>query len=99
MSKVWKGKGCEMNITEERFREMMEDDTIKTKFPKGDNALIGLNIIAKYLPKSGVESAEHDIIYSASVEKLVNAGITEEDTRKLKELDWMIQYDALACFV
>ena len=37
-------------ITKERFIEIMTDDNIKTVFPEGDNALMGLNIIKKYLP-------------------------------------------------
>ena len=88
-------------MTEERFREIMNDDDSKTNFPKEDNALIGLNIIAKYLPLSGVEGANHDVIYACDVEEIVKAGITEKDALYLREINWMIDEDCdcLACFV
>lgn len=89
-----------MNI--EEFRLIMTNDNIKTKFPEGrDNALVGLNIITKYCPKSGIDGAGHDIIYSVDVDEIVQAGITKEDTIKLKEINWMIDEDGdcLACYV
>jgi len=87
-------------ITIEQFETIMNDESVESKFPEGDNALVGLNIIAKYLPRKGIEGAEHDIIYSVDVEEIVEAGITEEDTRRLKELNWMIEEETcLACFV
>lgn len=88
-------------MTEKRFREIMEDEDSKTVFPKEDNALMGLKIIEKYLPLSGVEGANHDVIYACDVEDIVNAGITEEDTLTLRRINWMIDEDCdcLACFV
>ena len=84
----------------EEFQKIMDDDTIETIFPKNkDNALMGLKIIEKYLPESGIEGAGHDIIYSVDVDKLIEAGITEEDAKKLKEINWMIQDDYLACYI
>ena len=85
----------------EEFKKIMDDDTVSPNFPKEDNALIGLNIIAKYLPYSGVQAAEHDIIYACDVEELVNAGLTEEDARRLRDINWMIDDDSdcLACYV
>jgi len=85
-------------MTREQFDDIMNSD-ISTQFPEGDNAIAGLQIIIKYLPKSGIEGADHDIIYSCDVEELVEAGITEEDTRQLREWNWMIQDGYLACFV
>lgn len=84
-----------------RFEEIMKDSTIGIIFREGDKdqTLIGLNIIAKYLPESGIEGADHDIIYSVDCINLVEAGITEEDTIKLREMNWMIKDDYLACYV
>lgn len=88
-------------ITKERFVEIMKDDDSKTVFPEIDNALMGLNIIAKYIPTAGVSGAEHDVIYSVSVEDIINAGITEKDALTLRRINWMIDedWDSLACFV
>lgn len=88
-------------MTEERFREIMNDDDIKTEFPIEDNALAGLNIIAKYLPLEGICGADHDVIYSVDVDEIVNAGITEEDALTLRIINWHIDEDCdcLACFV
>ena len=87
-------------ITEERFLEIMNDESTQTNFPEGDNALMGLNIIAKYLPNKGIEGADHDVIYSVDIDEIVNAGITEEDTKKLKEINWGIEDGSyLSCFV
>lgn len=89
-------------LTEERFTEIMKDEEIKTVFPENkDNALCGLNLIAKYIPNRGVEGAGHDIIYSVDIDEIVEAGITEEDAIQLRTWNWMIDDDAccLACFV
>ena len=87
-------------MTEERFQEIMEGDSHLEKYEK-DNTLLGLIIISKYLPNSGVEAAEHDIIYACDTPALVAAGITEEDAAELRSLNWMFdtEYDCLACFV
>jgi hypothetical protein len=89
-------------MTTERLIEIMQDQEIKTEFPKdADNALCGLNLIAKYLPKRGIEGAEHDVIYACDADELAEAGITEEDAVQLRTWNWMYDEDAgcLACFV
>lgn len=88
-------------MTRERFIEIMQDDEIKVRFPDGDSALCGLNLIAKYLPKKGVEAAEHDIIYSVDIDAICDAGITEQDAIQLREWNWMVDLDCdcLASFV
>jgi hypothetical protein len=87
-------------MTEERLKEIFEsDDTVSWE---GDNALLGLNIIAKYFPnKTVLQAAEHDVIYSVYTHEIVEACITEEDAIKLRSLNWMIDedVDSLACFV
>jgi hypothetical protein len=89
-------------MTRERFDEIFE--TVETNFEKheklGESTVAGLIILAKYLPKSGVTGADHDIIYACNIDDLIEAGITEEDTIILKELNWMIQDGVyLASFV
>ena len=64
----------------------------------GDNAFEGLKIISKYT-KNPVQGADHDILYSEDIEKLIEAGITEEDVIKLSKLNWMINDEYLVCFV
>lgn len=89
-------------MTEERLREIFEDEGIDTKFPKDqDNALAGLNLIAKYLPNKGIEAAGHDMIYSVDPDELAESGITEEDVIQLRTWNWMIDSDtdSIACFV
>jgi len=65
----------------------------------GCSVVKGLLIIQKYLPDHGIESAEHDIIYSASASLLVEAGITAKDAILLRKYNWMIEDGFLACFV
>lgn len=89
-----------MKMLEERFLELMEIDSSDDTWD-GDNVLIGLNLIAKYFDKNTtiLKSSDYETIYSVSVKDLINSGITEEDTEKLRKLNWMIQDDYLACFV
>ena len=84
----------------EKFIEIMDGDSKLSEYSKC-TALLGLNLIAKYLPKSGVEAANHDIIYACDVDQLLDAGITEEDAIELRNMNWMIDEDCdcLACFV
>lgn len=88
-------------MTVEKFTEIMEVIGIHKQFDDSEqcNVLMGLNIIVKYLPTKGIEATQHDIIYSVDVKEIVEAGITEEDTIKLSELNWMIDEDSLACYV
>jgi len=88
-------------MTEERLREIFEEDSFTSNL-KGDKALQGLNILAKYFPgKTVLGAAEHDIIYSCDVNEIIAAGITEEDALELKRLNWILdtEVDCLACFV
>lgn len=86
-------------MTREQLDKIMEYRSKLDKFRGRDTAVLGLNLIVRYLPSSGVMSAEHDIIYSASVDDLLKAGLTEEDARELRYMNWMIKEDHLACFV
>ena len=89
-------------LDRERLEEILNDDSPGTW--EGDNAFQGLQIIAKYVsPESHdiIGAAEHDVIYSVDVDEILKAGITEEDAKILRELNWMIDCDCdcLACFV
>ncbi len=85
-------------ITLEKFQEIFEGDSCLEKY-HDDNAILGLNIIRKYMPTKGIEGADHDIIYSVLVDEIIESGITEEDVRELRNLNWMIESHGLACFV
>ena len=85
-------------MTEERFQELMEGDSALNEYEQ-DNALLGLNLIAKYFPNKGIGGADHDIIYSVSEDEIIAAGITEEDVIELRRMNWIIDQDYLACFV
>ncbi len=84
----------------EEFEKIMDGDSCLENYEQ-ENTLLGLNIIAKYLPKSGVEYAEHDIIFACMVDKILEAGLTKEDAIELRNLNWMIddESEGLACYV
>ena len=84
-------------MTEERFIELMRKDNCSSW--EGDNAYLGLRIIAKYTDKI-VQGANHDILYSEDISKLIEKGITEEEVLELRKLNWMVEDNTyLACFV
>jgi hypothetical protein len=85
-------------MNRERFEEIMDGDSRLGDYDD-NNAFLGLQIIRKYMPKKGVEGAQHDIIYSVDADELIEAGLTEEDATELRNLNWMISEDSLACFV
>jgi hypothetical protein len=84
-------------MTEERFIELMDRDSGKYD---GDNAYQGLQIIAKYTTNL-IHGASHDVIYSESIDTLLDNGIDEYDVNELRRLNWMIEEWplCLACFV
>jgi len=83
-------------MTEERFIELMEGDSGKWE---GDNAYEGLTIIKKYTDNL-IQGAGHDVIWSEDISTLIEKGITEEDVKELRRLNWMVEDSTyLACFV
>jgi len=85
-------------MNEEQFSAILDDD--KFVMTEGDDALNGLQIIAKYFPnKTVLQGADHDIIYSVYVSEIIEAGITEEDTLELRLLGWHIEDESLVKFV
>lgn len=80
-------------MTEERFKELMEKDS---KGITGDRAFKGLLVIAKYIDmhkKQVITHAEHDKIYSVSVQEIINTDITEDDVEKISAVGWFIDND------
>ena len=92
-------------MNKERFLEIIKDTENKIKCDllmseSKCNVLRGLNIIAKYLPDSGVGLASHDVILACSVDALLAAGITAEDAIILRRLNWGVNGDEwLHCFI
>ena len=89
-------------MTYDEFIEIFDDEEISGSLLSGldgDNAMIGLNLIAKYIKGRVLQSAEHDVIYSATVEELVEAGITKDDAEYLSRINWAIEDGSLICFV
>ena len=82
----------------EEFSLIFAEDSNKKW--NGDNAYQGLQILSKYTDYL-IQGAEHDIIYSEDLGKLIEMGLTKEDCIKLRDLNWMIdeECDCLACFV
>jgi len=87
-------------MTRKQLEKIFEDDSCLEKY-KENTALLGLNILKKYVPTSGVEAAEHDIIYAASIDEVLEAGLTADDAVELRNLNWMLEEegDCFACFV
>lgn len=89
----------EKDMERERFDEIIDADEDSSIDYKENRVLLGLKIIAKYIPNNCVAGADHDIIYSASVDELLEAGLTEDDAVELSNLGWHIAYDCLSHFV
>ncbi len=81
-------------MTRERLEQIFQET--KSEW-KGDNAFQGLQVLSKYTERL-INGAEHDIIFSEDVDKIIEK-ITEEDAVSLAKLNWMIDGDCFACFV
>jgi hypothetical protein len=83
-------------MNKELFEQVFDNTDSKWE---GDNCYKGLQIIAKYTDNI-VQGATHDKVYSADIDKLIEAGITEGEVKELALLNWMIEDgEYLACFV
>jgi len=86
-------------MTREEFIEIMRGNSDLLSI-NDDNAFLGLQLIRKYIPKCGIEGAEHDVIYSVDVNQLLDADITKEDVEELRRLNWMVVHgEYMACYV
>lgn len=86
-------------MTKEEFLERLADDSLPYEHqPKG--TIDGLLIINKYIKdKELVDAAAHDQIWSVSVDALIEAGISEEDTTELIKRGWFEDQGCLSSFV
>ena len=71
---------------------------------EGDNAWQGLSILAKYIDpmETGlIQGADHDVIWSVDVDKVLEAGLNQQDAKELALLNWHIDEDGdnFSCFV
>ena len=90
------------DITQEQLIEIMKSDGGSEICSVPDNALAGLDILKKYTDSdmSVIKGASHDVIYSISVEQAIKNGITEDEVKRLNDLNWMLEDDYnFACFV
>lgn len=88
-------------LTKEEFTSIIFDD-ISWEIPSKTPCCViaGLKIIEKYIPnKRLVGGTDHDMIYSVSVDDIINAGITQEDVVKLRNLGWNKENDYLCKYV
>lgn len=83
-------------MTREELEKVFEGDGDIDDMDR--NIFRGLELISKYIPDCDIRGAEHDIVYCCSVDDLLKAGITLEDAEKLRNMNWMIIEDYLACF-
>lgn len=76
----------------EKLEEIFEkiNKSFSDKYRGKDCLFEGLKILKKYGPFE-IEGAEHDIIYSCDIDKLVKTGITLEDAEELAKLGWFIE--------
>ena len=68
---------------------------------EGDKAFLGLQIFSKYTQKNLIGGADHDIIWSISVEQAIELNVSDEDFVELAKLNWHMdeEGDCFACFV
>lgn len=84
----------------EEIRNIFENTKSELHKIEGDNAFLGLILLSKYQTKNVLVCAEHDIIYSFSLDDVIELGVTDEDLTELARMNWHIsEYDGLACFV
>jgi len=74
----------------EEFEAIIQENTPFQKI-EDNKIFLGLVVMRKYLPHCGIDAAGHDIVYSADVEKILEAGITKEDAQELNRLGWFIE--------
>lgn len=95
-------------VTREQLEDIFGDGDEKEGYIDskwtGDNAIKGLRILEKYFDiekKDLIQGADHDVIWSVSVDDAIEAGLTVEDAEALALLNWTIDEDGecFSCFV
>ncbi len=86
-------------MTKDELKEIMNGDSELGAYRGKNRVLLGLNIIAKYVPDFDMSPA-HDIIYVCEVDELREAGLTKADAKELQKMNWMIdgECDCFAIF-
>jgi len=59
----------------------------------------GLSIMREYIPEADIHASGHDVVYSVTVQELVDAGISKYDVLQLAALGWRIDFESMAHFV
>lgn len=78
-------------MNKREFLEIMSSDTDGATPKEGDETLMGLNIMAKYIQGSVIMAAKHDVLYLCDVDELLMGGITREEALKLREYGFMVE--------
>jgi hypothetical protein len=89
-------------MNRERLIEIMSNDDgdISAMRACKCTATEGLNILSKYTDKSVLTGANHDVIFSIDIDDALEAGLTEVEAIRLREINWMLEdEDFFACFV
>ena len=86
-------------MTRKELDKIMDGDSDRDAYRGKSRVLLGLNMIAKYIPCPEISPA-HDIIYVCPIDELLNAGLTEADANELRKMSWMIdsEFDCFAIF-
>ncbi len=83
-------------MKKEELDDIMAGDSDFCAYRGKNRVLLGLNIIAKYVPNFDISPA-HDIIYACESDELREAGLTKADANELRKMNWMID-DEFGCF-
>jgi hypothetical protein len=87
-------------MTVDEIKEIFSNTKSDLSSVEGDNAFLGLCILNKYKPKGClITGTDYDKILSLDLEELSEIGISEEDVRALRKLNWSIDNEGLYCFV
>lgn len=92
-----------MKLTLDRIAEIFE--SVTDCHLRGDNAVQGILIFAKYLDPAThtiITGAGHEEIYGPDADALIDKGLTEEDALALAKLNWSydnLDDESFTCFV
>lgn len=75
-------------LTREQFEGIFSIEEYEPM--KGDEVLIGLNILSKYSPNDVIEGADHDVIWCTDIDNLIENGIDIEDAYRLRDCGFFL---------
>jgi len=83
----------------EEITNIFDNTKSDLKNVDGDSTFLGFQIISKYT-KNIVQGAGHDIVYSISIDEIIELNVTDEDLIELAKMNWFINDgEGLASFV